>query len=349
MTSTEKAAVQDGWQRQAGRLTLAHTAVATATIGAAEQVRRRPLLKAVSCDPQAPTAGLEASKAEAANVLKPTRVGFDGAEERTAREAAAGWVLNARRETLAARAARAATADKRIAELESELARARERIALLKNENRSFQSSLDLVGSENSRLSGRLAESDAARHKAISQLERRKAILTSIEAERASLEQMSTALVRTEAHRVKLSFALNEARSNLSHANEALAVAKAERVSLSFMVDDVNKKRPTEANMLNTLLEAMSARAVMAEKMLAETRQRLLACTAESCSVERKFADAAVARDAACKKLELLQKSLRIKDQQVHELEQSRSELIETAAALLKAFKSRSKDLARAK
>ena len=60
---------------------------------------------------------------------------------------------------MAARAARAATADKRVTELEDELGLARERLALEENENHSLQISLDLTISENSRLSSQLAES----------------------------------------------------------------------------------------------------------------------------------------------------------------------------------------------
>jgi chromosome segregation ATPase len=183
--------------------------------------------------------------------------------------------------------------------------------------------------------------------------------LTSVEAERnrlaaaghearSQLEQTTAALVTTEAERITLSFAVNEARSKLEQMKEALATAKAERITLSFAVDEVNKKRQTEANTLNTRLGAMSERAVTAEKLLAKAQQRLLVRTAENCSVERKFADATVARDAAHKKLELLQNLLQVKERQVQELERSRSELIEVTTTLLKAFKTRNMALARA-
>jgi chromosome segregation ATPase len=363
MALTGKKAPRDGWRHQAERLADTHTAVATAVMAATEQARRRPLLKPVSCD--FPTRGaeykrgLETSKTEPANEIEPTRVELAELEQQVARETAATWILNARRDTLAARAARAAAAEKRIAELEGDLGSARERLVLLENENHSLQSSLELTVSENSRLSCRLTESDAAGDRARSQLEQVKRPLTSVEAERnrlaaaghearSQLEQTTAALVTTEAERITLSFAVNEARSKLEQMKEALATAKAERITLSFAVDEVNKKRQTETNTLNTRLGAMSERAVTAEKLLAKAQRRLLVRTAENCSVERKFADATVARDAAHKKLELLQNSLQVKERQVQELERSRSELIEVTTTLLKAFKTRNIALARA-
>jgi hypothetical protein len=52
--------------------------------------------------------------------------------------------------------------NKRVAELEDELDSARESLTLRENENRSLQTSLNLIVSENSRLSRRLAESEVA-------------------------------------------------------------------------------------------------------------------------------------------------------------------------------------------
>ena len=365
MALTGKKAQRDGWQHQAECLALTHTAVATAAIAATEQARRRPLLRAVSSHLRTRTAEsehrLETSKTESANAneLEPARAELAELEQQTARESAAEWILNARRETLAARAARAAAADKRIAELEGDLGSAREQLDLRDNENHSLQSSLDLIVSENSRLSGRLTESDAAGNRARSELEQIKTTLASVEAEckklaaagdeaRSKLQQTKAALATADAERKKLAAAGDEARSKLERMRVALATAEGERNKLAVAVDEANEKRRTETNTLNSRLGAMSVRTVTAEKLLVEVRQRLLARTAENCSVERKFADATVARDAAHRKLQVLQKSLQVEERQVRELERSRSELIEVTTTLLKAFKTRNKALARA-
>jgi chromosome segregation ATPase len=91
-----------------------------------------------------------------------------------ARDAAAAWILNARRETLAARAEKAKAKDEWIAELESKLATALERISFQDNENQSLQMSLDLTVIETLRLSSRLSESNTTAEELSSQLEQYK-------------------------------------------------------------------------------------------------------------------------------------------------------------------------------
>ena len=153
-----------GWQHQAERLALTHTAMATTAMAAAEHARHRGASNPVSCHLRA--GGAEFQLSLEASIIEPARE-FDSPhakhvawEQQVARAAAAGWLLNGSRETLAARAARAASADKRVTELEDKLSLARERLVLEENENYSLQMSLDLTISENSRLSSQLAESE---------------------------------------------------------------------------------------------------------------------------------------------------------------------------------------------
>jgi chromosome segregation ATPase len=160
--------------------------MAAAAVAAAEQTRWRPFVKTEPCHFETFSAeserGLETSKIEPADELEPAEL-----DRQAARESSAAWVLDARRQTLAARAERAAAADKRIAELENELASAREELALRENENHSVQTSLELIAGENARLSRRLVESDSAAAQARSQLEPIKSALTAAEAERDKL------------------------------------------------------------------------------------------------------------------------------------------------------------------
>ena len=152
-----------GWQHQAQRLALTHTAVATTAMDAAEQTRQRAASNPVSCHLR--TVGVVPQHSFDASISEPAR-GYASpptkpvaSEQQVVKASAAPRLMNGRRETLAARAARAATADKRVTELEDELGLARERLALEENENHSLQISLDLTISENSRLSSQLAES----------------------------------------------------------------------------------------------------------------------------------------------------------------------------------------------
>jgi chromosome segregation ATPase len=337
-----KKAERGGRQHQAQRLAVVHASVAT-TATAATQRALRQSLQAVPYHPQKRPLGVETNETKPTG-FTPTRVELDELERQGARETAAEWVRSARRETLAARAAQAT--DERIAKLESDLGSAREHIALLENEYHSLQSSLDLTVSENSRLSRRLTESDAAH----SLLEETKATLTFVQAERdklaaaghqanSKLEETTAVLTATEAERVKLSFTVDETRSKLGQMKVDLATAKAERVTLSFAVDEVNNKRQAETSTLKVRLGEMSERAITAERGLAEAQQKLLARVAESCAIERKFADAILARDAAYKELKLYRSMLLARERQVRGLVRSRSELIETTTTLLRALR----------
>ena len=298
MALTGKKAQRNGWRHQAEHLALNHTAVTTTMLASAEQARRRRAFRDAECE-----RGLETSKTDHPHELMPPSMKYAELEQQVARESAIARTLNSGRETLAARAARVGAADKRIAELESELGMAREALVLRENENHSLQTSFDLIASDNLSLSSRLTERDAA---------------------------------------------VDEAHSQLKQIKTTLAAVEVERNKLVAAVAETNEKRQTETNTLNTRLEAMSARAITAEKLLAEARQSLLACSEEKSSAERKLTDATAARHAADKNLELLQNSLRVKERQVKELEQNCSKLIEGADALLKTLKTREAALTRA-
>ena len=294
MAQTVKKAQRDGWRHQAEHLALSHTAVATVTLAAADQARRRRSSQDAEC---------EQGEIDPASELAPPATKYAELEQQVTRESAIAWTLTDRRETLAARAARVSSADKRVAELETELGAAREALALKENENHSLQTSLDLIAGDNSRLSSYLTERDVA---------------------------------------------LDEAQSQLKQIKTTLAAAEAEREKLAAAVEEANERRQVEFNTLSSRLGTMSARAVTAEKLFVETRQSLLACSAEKSTVERELADATTARRVADKNLELLQNSLQVKERLIQELEQARSKLIEGADSLLKTLETRETALARA-
>ena len=173
MALTGNKAQPDGWRRQADYLALKHTSVATATLAVAEQARRRWSSQDAECEP-----GL--SETDPANELTLSSTKGD-LEQQVVPQSAVAPTLMDRWETLAARAARVSSADKRIAELEGELAAAREALVLRENENHSLQTSLDLIGGDNSRLSYYITERDAALDEAQSQLKQIKTALTAAE------------------------------------------------------------------------------------------------------------------------------------------------------------------------
>ena len=140
---------------------------------------------------QASVGTLETTRVELTNELEPARTKLAELEQQLAREIAAARILKDHSDALAAHGA---AGDKRVAELEGELGSVREQLVLRENENRSLQNSLDQIVGENSRMSRRLAESDAAADKA-----------------RHQHEQLKTALAAAEAERAKLAAAIEEA------------------------------------------------------------------------------------------------------------------------------------------
>ncbi len=267
------AAQLDGWDYQAANLALTHTAVGVAALAVAQQARRRrasgrPDYHApdaeTDCDPDrrdsTPTNGPELVR-------------------RTTEE-----TLIARNNTLTA--LRLAS-KKQIAELESELGAAREELVRRDNENRSLQTSLDLIVSENARLGTLLAENVAA-----------------VDRGRSDIEQTGAALAIAEAERDKH-------RSELEDTKAALAAARSARDTLASSIDEAKKERDAGAAALNTYLDVMSSRAAAAERLLEDARQSLAAKTAENSRLvhensrlSRGIAEGAAAVETANSRLE---------------------------------------------
>ena len=159
MALTGRKTQRDGWQQQAERLALNHTAVATTAVATAEQARYRTASNPVSSPLR--TGGAEFQNSLDAGIIglahepHSSHAKLVEQEQQVPRGAHVAWLVRGPRETLAARAARATIADKRATELENELSLARERLVLEENEKYSLQMSLDLTISEYSRLSSR--------------------------------------------------------------------------------------------------------------------------------------------------------------------------------------------------
>jgi chromosome segregation ATPase len=130
----------------------------------------------------------------------------------------------------------------------------------------------------------------------------------------------------------------------LSAAREVLAQQNSEKSSLQASLDGATDDK----SRLISRLEAMSARAVKAEKLLAEAQQSLMARTVEASRAVTTLADETAARCAAEKKLEPLQDALRAKECKVEELEQVRSELVERMSTLRRTLEERKISLANA-
>jgi chromosome segregation ATPase len=142
--------------------------------------------------------------------------------------------------------------------------------------------------------------------------------------------------------------AIEKTLTQLSQLQAAVKAAEGERGRLTTAVAEANDKRQIETNTLSTRLEAMSSRAVTAEKLLAEVRQNLLSRTENNNAAERKVVEATLVRNMAEKKLELATTALHSKEKLLNEVEQFRAKLAERANTLLLNVRQRDKALSRA-
>jgi chromosome segregation ATPase len=172
--------------------------------------------------------------------------------------------------------------DKRIVALEAELAQARERVALLENDSASLRAALDKTLAESSRSSRLLAESNSA---------------------------------------------LADIRANLEQTERSLALTEAERIRLVTACDEANERRQSEVYALELKLDGLRSRTDTAEKMLASMRQSFAAAGEELRGAEAKLFETANARSEAEKQVAELTALNEAQQQQNRLLEQELADL----------------------
>jgi ABC-type transporter Mla subunit MlaD len=149
--------------------------------------------------------------------------------------------------------------------------------------------------------------------------------------------------------------AIDNVHSQLEQAKAALAAAEVERNRLSAALDEANEKLEIETNALNTHRDAMSSRVVAVEKLLAETRESLLAyieektaIVSENLRLSHRLAESDAAVIEACSHLERVKMALTVTEAERDKLASTVDEAskrlqteTESFAARLKAMSSR--------
>jgi chromosome segregation ATPase len=149
--------------------------------------------------------------------------------------------------------------------------------------------------------------------------------------------------------------AIDNVHSQLEQAKAALAAAEVERKRLSAALDEANEKLEIETNALNTHRDAMSSRVVAVEKLLAETRESLLAyieektaIVSENLRLSHRLAESDAAVIEACSHLERVKMALTVTEAERDKLASTVDEAskrlqteTESFAARLKAMSSR--------
>jgi chromosome segregation ATPase len=216
MALTATAVQRDDWQNPAGHLALAPMAAAAEAAVANQGLRRLPLIRTIDR-----SRTLRYSQLPGTDADGPQESELADLRHQVALKTTAAKMLNERVRKLVADAT---AKDKQLAGLEDELLLTREDLAHRENENRSLQTSLDLITSENARLSGRIRESTVETEALRSRLENSKTTLFAAEAER---DRLAVALREgSDLHRIE-SDALNsrlEAMTSRTAAMESLLV-----------------------------------------------------------------------------------------------------------------------------
>jgi chromosome segregation ATPase len=259
------------------------------------------------------------------------------------------WTFNVRRQTLTAQALRAASADKRAAELEYELDQARERLTHQQNRAASLETSLALKTDENSRLSDRVTELSADLQIEHDQLERARMALATVESERIALEK-SLALKTDEnsrlSHRVtELSADRELKHDQLERTRLALAAAESERTALgasfALKTDEYSRlaHRVTELSADLQIKHDQLERARLA--LAATASERIKAdeqSEADRSARDRQLTHVCARAESAEKRLDQMQEQLRTSESEIERLRraqvESTAELARRATAL---------------
>lgn len=250
-----------------------------------------------------------------------------------AREAARGLESNRAELTSEISANRA-----QIAELERQLAQEIAQRKTLAENRRILSDQLDAAEKRVVELEAELA---ALREKSALLEDDKKSLQNALDQALADTSRLTRRLTESEN-------TLNATRAQLGKVESSFAEAYAERGRLSAALDEAKEQHQAERNTLNMRLDALQSRAATAEKMLAETRQNLIARTEEVRAFDRRAVEATIGHTNAEKKLAALTAAHEDRERHTRDLETSRAALVERTNALTKTLKSRETSLARA-
>lgn len=225
-----------------------------------------------------------------------------------------------------------------IAELERQLAQETAQRRSLADSRRATTEQLDAAEKRIGELEAELA---ALREKIALLDDDKKSLQIALDQAMADNSRLTRRLTESEN-------TLTATRAQLGKVEASFAEAYAERGRLAAALDEAKEQHMSERNTLNMRLDALQSRTGTAEKMLAETRQNLIARTEEVRAFDRRAVEATIGHTNAEKKLATLQAAHDERERQMRDLETSRTALVERTNALTKTLKTRETALTRA-
>ncbi len=201
----------------------------------------------------------------------------------------------------------------------------------------------DRLAQETALLSQKLAEAEKASAD-MPAAERDSGSRAGLDAKLKSVMAENADLSRAAAERDR---AIAAAHIRVEYLEAALAAAEAECGRLQGEAAERDREQ-TETAALTVRFDAMSSRATMAERLLAETRERLIAHIIEIHDAQQRIARADAASSEASDRQRQLEEALSSQFSRFEELERSQSALADASADLLQRFHQRDRALAAA-
>jgi hypothetical protein len=138
---------------------------------------------------------------------------------------------------------------------------------------------------------------------------------------------------------------LADARTRIEYLEAALAAAEAECGRVAGETSGTREKHQAEMAALKTRFDDMSKRAVTAEQLLADARERLLARIIEIDAMRQRVAQADAGADVAYNRQRQLEDALCLQQKEFEEFERSQTQLAGATKALLQRFRDRERAL----
>ena len=206
------------------------------------------------------------------------------------------------------------------------------------------------LGEDNQRFRGQAIEAETRVNGLEGELTAVRESLAIREGENQSLQQslgQAVAEVSQLSQRnTEMESQLASATARVQQLEATLYTVENERNRLLTEFSELSERQRNAHTRLQAQAEALAARAAMAEKLLGNTRQLLVARSEEARASDRQTTEVKRARDAAEVKVREIEALLKTHENHIRELERSRSVLSERNTALANSLKAREAQLA---
>jgi crescentin len=231
-----------------------------------------------------------------------------------------------------------AAARAQIADLESNLAQRTGECLALREENRRFDERLVAV---DKRVIAIESDLSAARQRLLIADDEKRAQVILLEKASVEAARLSRKLTETEA-------SFNAVQGRLRHAEASINESSIERARLVTTLDEVNERHERELTGQSMRFDSLKARAATLEKVVADTRELLLARAEQIREYERRNSEIATERNALHERVSNLQAALIEYESKYKEADQTRAAYVERNEALARTLTAHEAALAQA-